>query len=136
MEWGIDVEKPVNGTGVREIKHMVERFLSWRLPDNFNPDGGISFQPVVNLGTEHQHRLQPTGTNLFDYRQAEEMVRHMVDGMEAALKPEVDVEGVALNNICEMMQKHVDNWPNPKKLSTAIALIDKTLMAAREAMEN
>ncbi len=29
-----------------------------------------------------------------------------------------------------MMSAHVDNWPNPKKLSTAISLIDKTLHAA------
>src|SRR3546814_11801884 len=40
-----------------------------------------------------------------------------------------------LNNICEMMQQHVDNWPNPKKLTTAIALIDKTLKAAIAAMQ-
>jgi hypothetical protein len=24
-----------------QIKHMIYRFLSWRLPENFNPDGGI-----------------------------------------------------------------------------------------------
>src|SRR3546814_2073868 len=34
-----------------------------------------------------------------------------------------------------MMQQHVDNWPNPKKLTTAIALIDKTLKAAIAAMQ-
>lgn len=27
-----------------QIKHMVNRFLSWKLPDNFNPDAGISFK--------------------------------------------------------------------------------------------
>jgi hypothetical protein len=25
-----------------QIKHMTERFLGWKLPENFNPDGGIS----------------------------------------------------------------------------------------------
>jgi hypothetical protein len=36
-----------------------------------------------------------------------------------------------LQAIGEMMRKHVTNWPEPKKVSTAIALIDKTLAAAR-----
>jgi hypothetical protein len=36
----------------------------------------------------------------------------------------------ALKEIADMMGKHVTNWPNPKRLSTAIKLIDKTLAAA------
>lgn len=64
-----------------QIKHMVNRFLAWKLPENFNPDNGISFDAVVNLGTEHQRRREPVGTNLLDYTQAEAMVRHMLDGM-------------------------------------------------------
>lgn len=32
-----------------QIKHMVERFLNWRLPENFNPDAGISFEPANTL---------------------------------------------------------------------------------------
>lgn len=35
-----------------------------------------------------------------------------------------------LAEIAGMMSAHVDNWPSPKKLSTAISLIDKTLAAA------
>ena len=58
------------------VKHMVNRFLSWRLPENFNPDGGISFKPVFNAN--HPMRHEPTGTNLFDATQAEAMVRHML----------------------------------------------------------
>jgi hypothetical protein len=64
-----------------QIKHMVNRFLGWKLPENFNPDGGIAFDPVINLGTEHQSRLAPVGTNLFDATQAEAMVRHMLEGL-------------------------------------------------------
>lgn len=64
-----------------QIKHMTERFLSWKLPENFNPDAGISFDPVFNKGTPYEHRYQPTGTNLFDYTQAEAMVRHMAEGL-------------------------------------------------------
>lgn len=61
-----------------QIKHMASRFLGWKLPDNFNPDGGIIFDKVANLGTEHQYYREPSGTNLFNYTQALAMVRHMI----------------------------------------------------------
>lgn len=64
-----------------QIKHMVERFLSWRLPENFNPDNGISFKKTFNENTSHPMKHEPTGTNLFDFAQASEMVRHMVEGL-------------------------------------------------------
>lgn len=61
-----------------QVKHMVDRFLSWPLPENFMPDGGISFDPVVNAGTKYAGPREPVGTNLFDATQAEAMVRHML----------------------------------------------------------
>lgn len=64
-----------------QIKHMVDRFLAWRLPENFNPDAGISFKPTFNDGTPYQMRHNPSGTNLFDAGQATEMVRYMLEGM-------------------------------------------------------
>lgn len=64
-----------------QIKHMVDRFLAWRLPDSFRPDAGISFQPVFNEHTDHPMRHQPMGTNLFDANQATDMVRHMLAGL-------------------------------------------------------
>jgi len=64
-----------------QIKHMVDRFLMWKLPDNFNPDGGLSFERFGNKGTPHQYRREPSGTNLFDADQADAMVRHMIEGM-------------------------------------------------------
>lgn len=65
-----------------QIKQMVERFLSWKLPQPWYPDGGIKFTPVGNEGTAHEYRREPIGTNLFDYTQAEAMVRHMLEGIE------------------------------------------------------
>lgn len=64
-----------------QVKHMVDRFLAWRLPENFSPDGGISFKPTFNdhLPTPTKH--EPSGTNLFDYDQAEAMVRYMTQGL-------------------------------------------------------
>ncbi len=58
-----------------KIKHMVNRFLAWRLPDDFNPDGGISFKRTFNENTPYPSKNEPTGTNLLNYSQAEEMVR-------------------------------------------------------------
>ena len=61
-----------------QIKHMVDRFLCWKLPSNFSPDGGIGFKAGFT----------PSGTNLFDATQAEAMVRYMVEGLGALTKPE------------------------------------------------
>ena len=64
-----------------QIKHMAERFLGWKLPENFNPDAGISFKPTFNDHLDPPMRHNPTGTNLFDYTQAVAMVRHMIEGL-------------------------------------------------------
>lgn len=67
----------------RQIKHMVDRFLGWKLPENFSPDAGISFKATFNEHTAHPMKHGPSGTNLFDATQAEAMVRYMIDGMPA-----------------------------------------------------
>lgn len=64
-----------------QIKHMVNRFLGWKLPADFSPDCGISFEPIFNKDTAHPSRNEPIGTNLFDAMQAEVMVRYMVEGL-------------------------------------------------------
>lgn len=64
-----------------QIKYMVDRFLGWRLPENFNPDHGISFEPIGNKGTPHEYKRNPSGTNLFDASQADAMVRYMIEGL-------------------------------------------------------
>lgn len=64
-----------------QIKYMVDRFLAWRLPENFTPDCGISFKPNYNEHTAWPAKHEPTGTNLFDAIQAEHMVRHLVNGL-------------------------------------------------------
>ena len=66
-----------------QIKHMTNRFLGWRLPEDFRPDDGISFEPFFNVewnakqGKPPQRRT-PTGTNLLNATQAEAMVRYML----------------------------------------------------------
>lgn len=65
-----------------QIKHLVNRFLSWKLPENFNPDAGISFKKTYNEHTPFgPQKHEPSGTNLFDATQAEAMVRYMIDGL-------------------------------------------------------
>ena len=64
-----------------QIKHMVDRFLGWKLPSNFSPDAGISFKATFNEHTAHPMKHEPTGTNLFDAGQADAMVRYMADGL-------------------------------------------------------
>jgi len=61
-----------------QIKRMVDRFLTWRLPDDFAPDGGITFQKIGNAGTTYEYTHEPVGTNLLTATQAEAMVRAML----------------------------------------------------------
>ncbi len=81
-----EAPRRVEGVQPDQIMHMVARFLNWKLPENFRPDAGISFQPEFNVEYNAKHgqppqRHEPSGTNLFDGEQAEKMVRHMVEGM-------------------------------------------------------
>ena len=62
-----------------QIKQMVDRFLGWKLPDDFNPDGGISFKKKYNEGTKYEGSYNPTGTNLFTATQAELMIRYITE---------------------------------------------------------
>lgn len=62
-----------------QIKHMADRFLLWRLPEDFAPDGGISFKREFNEHTAHPMKNEPTGTNLLTAAQAQAMVRFMAE---------------------------------------------------------
>lgn len=67
------------------IGEMVNRFLGWELPQDFAPDGGITFQRESDaehpiLGRRLQ--FQPTGTNLLNASQAAQMFEHAVGKSE------------------------------------------------------
>lgn len=65
-----------------QIKHMVNRFLGWKLPENFRPDGGVQFDADAAKKLNPRNlRYAPYGTNLFDATQAEAMVRYIVEGL-------------------------------------------------------
>jgi hypothetical protein len=65
-----------------QIKHMVDRFLGWKLPEHFRPDCGIHFDAMAAKKMDpRNHKYEPVGTNLFSADQAETMVCYMIDGM-------------------------------------------------------
>jgi hypothetical protein len=68
------------------VAEMVNRFLGWKLPKDFSPDCGISFD---GRGPDARgyDRGWPTGTNLFHAGQAKEMFEHCLKG---AVRPTDD----------------------------------------------
>ncbi len=56
------------------VDAMVDRFLRWKLPDDFAPDCGISFTPPFSAVAH----VWPVGTNLFTAAQARAMIVHML----------------------------------------------------------
>lgn len=64
------------------MKKMVDRFLGWKLPESFNPDGGIVFTRVTNEGTAWAHKNEPVGTNVFTAVEARAMVEYMLEGID------------------------------------------------------
>ena len=77
----------------KQIQHMVDRFLRWRLPEDFCPDAGISFEKTFNNHLPVPMKHEPTGTNLFDAIQATAMVQYMVEELPS---PEWEAKEKAL----------------------------------------
>lgn len=74
---GTMVPPVIKKDGGREaiISQMVQKFLGWKLPKNFDPDCGISFKSESDY--EHpefgRSKYEPIGTNLFTADQAKQM---------------------------------------------------------------
>ncbi len=61
------------------IEEVTNRFLCWKLPEDFSPDGGISFQKVHSENSSWGPiRYEPVGTNLFTASQTKEMLRQIL----------------------------------------------------------
>lgn len=67
-----------------QIKYMVGRFLAWKLPKTFHPDGGITFEPTYKGWGGKVIEHEPTGTNVFTATEATEMVKHMLKDLPDA----------------------------------------------------
>lgn len=61
---------------IQVTDEMVTRFLSWKLPKDFRPDGGMVFIPTKGRGYDSPY--WPSGTNLFTAQQAREMLEHVI----------------------------------------------------------
>lgn len=61
---------PGGATSAPDVGSMVDRFLGWRLPDDFAPDCGVAFTPLTYPNS------WPVGTNLFTAVQAKAMFEH------------------------------------------------------------
>lgn len=61
---------------------MVSRFLSWKLPANFSPDGGVRIDE--SWRQKWPVHWPPTGTNLLNADQARSMLRHVLGASEEA----------------------------------------------------
>lgn len=59
-----------------DIKAAAGKLMGWPLPKDFSPDGGVQFTPP-SFGW-------PTGTNLLNVQQAEQMLAYVLDGAAAA----------------------------------------------------
>lgn len=81
-EWYFTAEQAVSGV----TSDMVDRFLGWKLPQDFCPDAGVSFAPS-DLQRRGIH-LWPVGTNLLHAEQAKEMLTHVV-GLGSPIVPEL-----------------------------------------------
>lgn len=87
-----------------QIKHLVNRFLWWKLPPDFHPDCGIHFDAdAAKKMNPKNHRYEPVGTNLLTATQAEAMVRHMIEGMPPA--PDAD------SNLADMLVSATGKHP-------------------------
>ena len=58
------------------VEQAVNRFLSWKLPKDFHPDGGMVFIPTKGRGYDSPH--WPVGTNLLNAQQAREMLLYVL----------------------------------------------------------
>ena len=65
----------------KPIDVMVDRFLGWKLPEDFNPDGGISFKRTYNDHLPMPMKNEPIGTNLLTAIQAKAMLMYVL-GLE------------------------------------------------------
>jgi len=95
------------------IDRMADEFMYWKLPADFMPDCGISFQrdPVFR-NSPHW----PTGTNLFTTEQARAMFKHCADDLlEDLARKDADLHSQG--------RTLIDAWAECNKLRSALAAL-------------
>lgn len=104
--WLCDKYEPAtpepDGSGP-SIEEMVNRFLGWRLPEDFYPDCGISYKKLSP--TSH-----PIGTNLFSATQAKAMIEYIMR------PPKPDERGPEVGDLVISASSQTRQWnglPDP-----------------------
>lgn len=113
------------------LKAMVDKFLGWRVPDNFQPDAFIRF----DRERAEQHGYSPTGphwpvgTNLLSADQARAMFEHCAGEVAATLEAQQAKIDSLMLEFCpaEMTQDQLENWRNHQRLVSPerAAIIEK-----------
>lgn len=68
------------------VKQMIDRFLCWKLPEDFGPDAGIRFAPSPFQTHDGPH--WPTGTNLLHAGQAKALFEYLIgDALDGIDEP-------------------------------------------------
>lgn len=70
------------------VRRMVDRFLAWKLPKNFSPDGFVKFDSESARNSFYW----PSGTNILDSEQAREMFMHALDYQKDSVIGEIEAE--------------------------------------------
>lgn len=98
------IDQPVKSLNINEI---VNRFLGWKLPSDFSPDCGISFEQYSNPNNDRYKALrEPTGTNLFNADQAKAMFQHVLKGATTELV-EQPAQSQELENVAKISDKEL-----------------------------
>lgn len=77
----------------RGVEGMVNRFLCWKLPDDFAPDAGVSFTPGPHQSPGNLH--WPVGTNLLTAVQARAMLEYVLNWTAGAPSAQQPLDGPA-----------------------------------------
>ncbi len=112
---------------IEELKQrMVENFLRWRLPKDFNPDGGIEYKDKKFVCPSAL-----TGTNLFTYEQAREMVDFMLTGTST----EEQIPAMAHGALPEDIKKREEHHRKSVEAAKGIQKSFEELGRKQEQME-
>jgi hypothetical protein len=107
------------------IDHMVDRFLSWKLPKDFQPDQGITFNQTSPQDYETD-RFWPIGTNLFTADQARAMIGYMLEDIDTLAIESSSVDAIMnqVNILCGEIRHDIDSVE--KKYIQLRDMIDKS----------
>ena len=90
------------------IKQAVDKFLPWKLPQNFYPDSFISFDAKKHDTWGGYPNSWPTGTNLFTSEQAKEMFEHCIRAAVESMAQERDALQAKLDASEKQESMYVD----------------------------